>query len=112
MAHLRRKETYAQNAHRRSRLRVGINGSLRSDGSHGDAHGEEAGASEYFVTLSEPRHVDVTGDSAYVVVSATMTFKVKGQEVRQSDATFAVALRNLEQGWRITAWAWAKGIRG
>lgn len=58
------------------------------------------------------RQVDVTGDSAYVVVPATMTFKVKGQEVRQSDATFTVALRKLEQGWRITTWAWAKGSRG
>jgi ketosteroid isomerase-like protein len=75
-------------------------------------HGEEAGAREYFVTLDEPRHVEVTGDSAYVVVPATMTFKVKDQQVKQSGATFTVALRKVDKDWRITAWAWAKGTRG
>jgi hypothetical protein len=31
----------------------------------------------YFVTLGAPLHNNVTGDSAYVVVPATMTFKVQ-----------------------------------
>ena len=53
------------------------------------------------------RHV--TGDSAYVVVPATMTFKVGGKQVTQSGAVFTVALRKLADGWRIAAWAWAKG---
>jgi ketosteroid isomerase-like protein len=75
-------------------------------------HGEEQGASGYSVTLGKPRHVDVTGDRAYVVVPATMTFKVKGQQVMQSGSTFTVALRKFAEGWRITAWAWAKGARG
>ena len=73
--------------------------------------GEQHGASEYFVTLGEPLHNDTTGPSAYVVVPATMTFKVKGQQVTQTGAFFTLALRKLTDGWRIAAWAWAKGTR-
>jgi hypothetical protein len=73
--------------------------------------GEQHGASDYFVTLGEPLHNNVTSDSAYVVVPATMTFKVHGQQVTQTGAIFTVALRKLAEGWRITAWAWAKGTR-
>ena len=71
--------------------------------------GKQQGASDYFVTLGEPLHNNVTGDSAYVVVPATMTFKVGGKQVTQTGAVFTVALRKLAEGWRIAAWAWAKG---
>ena len=71
--------------------------------------GKQHGASDYFVALAEPLHNNVTGDSAYVVVPATMTFKVGGKQVTQSGAVFTVALRKLADGWRIAAWAWAKG---
>jgi hypothetical protein len=71
--------------------------------------GERHGASDYFVTLGEPLHNNITSDSAYVVVPATMTFKIHGQQVVQNGAVFTVALRKLADGWRISAWAWAKG---
>jgi ketosteroid isomerase-like protein len=67
------------------------------------------GASDYSVTLGEPLHNNATGDSAYVVVPATMTFKVRGQRVTQAGAIFTVALRKFAEGWRISAWAWTKG---
>jgi hypothetical protein len=35
--------------------------------------GKQHGASDYFVTLGEPLHNNVTGDSAYLVVPATMS---------------------------------------
>ena len=54
-------------------------------------------------------HNNVAGDSAYVVVPATMTFKVHGKQVTQIGAMFTVALRKLAEGWHIAAWAWAKG---
>src|SRR5262245_43096194 len=57
--------------------------------------GKEHGATEYFVTLGEPVHNNVTGDSAYVVVPATMTFKVHGHQVTQTGAFFTVALRKV-----------------
>jgi hypothetical protein len=73
------------------------------------AAGEREGATAYFVPLGEPRHVDVTGDRAYVVVPATMSFKVHGKQVTQTGSTFTVALHKLASGWRITAWAWTRG---
>lgn len=73
--------------------------------------GDHEGAVDYVVTLDEPRHVDVTEDRAYVVIPASMTFKVHGKQVTQSGAVFTVALRKLAAGWRLTAWAWAKGGR-
>jgi hypothetical protein len=75
------------------------------------SEGEEHGASGYFVTLGEPLHNNITGENAYVVVPASMTFKVQNQEVVQTGALFTVALRKLADGWRIAAWAWAKGTR-
>src|SRR5215468_2152034 len=65
------------------------------------SEGEKHGASDYLVTLGEALHNDATGDSAYVVVPATMTFKVQGQQVTQTGAILALALRKLAGGWRI-----------
>jgi ketosteroid isomerase-like protein len=71
--------------------------------------GEQHGASGYVVTLGEPLHNNVTGDSAYVVVPATMKFEVHGKQVTQTGAVFTAALPKLSEGWRIAAWAWTKG---
>jgi ketosteroid isomerase-like protein len=73
--------------------------------------GQQHGASDYAITLGEPLHNVTTGDSAYVVVPATMTFKVHGKQVTQTGAVYTVALRKVAGGWRISAWAWAKGTR-
>ncbi len=67
------------------------------------------GATDYLVVIGDALHANVTRDSAYVVAPATMTFKVHGRQITQSGAVFTVALRKHENGWRITAWAWAKG---
>ncbi len=73
--------------------------------------GQHLGASEYRIRLDEPRHVNVTGEFAYVAVPATMTFDLKGQKVTQTGALFTVALRVIDAEWRLTAWAWAKGTQ-
>jgi ketosteroid isomerase-like protein len=75
------------------------------------AEGEKEGASGYAVTLGKPRHLNVNGDAAYVVLPATMTFKHKGKLVTQTGATWTVALRKYDDSWRITSWAWTKGGR-
>jgi ketosteroid isomerase-like protein len=71
--------------------------------------GEHAGASGYRVTLETPLHANVTGDSAYVVVPASMSFDLRGNRVTQKGAVFTVALRKANGVWKIAAWAWAKG---
>lgn len=73
------------------------------------AEGKHAGAGDYCVSLGAPLHANVTGDAAYVVVPATMTFKAHGKQVTQSGATFTAALRKVDGAWRIASWAWAKG---
>jgi hypothetical protein len=55
--------------------------------------GEHVGAGGYFIALGEPSHVDVAGDSGYVVVLATMTFKLRDRQITQSGATYTVALQ-------------------
>jgi len=60
-------------------------------------------------TLSKPRHVDVTGDRAYVVVPATLTYTEKGKPVKEDPATVTMSLQKTASGWRITGWAWADG---
>ena len=72
--------------------------------------GEHIGATDYFVTVGEPKHNNITGDSAYVVLPAMMTFKLQGKPITQTGAFFTAALRKLSDGWRIASWGWAKGI--
>jgi len=73
------------------------------------AEGEHAGAGDYRVSIGAPLHAEATGDAAYVVVPATMTFSVRGQQMTQTGAVFTTALRKVGADWRIAAWAWAKG---
>ncbi len=74
------------------------------------AVGERAGVSNVRVALDEPRHVRVTGDRAYVVVPATLTFDMGAEAVTQPGSLFTVALREVDGDWRLSAWAWAKGL--
>lgn len=69
------------------------------------AHGITPGA----VTLGKPRHVDVTGQRAYVVVPASYSFTEKGKAMKESGSVITVALQKAASGWRMTAWAWADG---
>jgi ketosteroid isomerase-like protein len=71
--------------------------------------GEQHGAAGYFVAIGEPLQNSVTGDSAYVVVPATMSFNLGGKQITQTGAHFTVALHKSADGWRIAAWAWTKG---
>lgn len=70
---------------------------------------QEEGLTDYCVDLGEPLHVEVTGDRGYIVVPATMTFKMHGRRMTESGAVFTIVLCRQAEGWRIRAWAWAKG---
>ncbi|MCV7279645.1 nuclear transport factor 2 family protein [Mycolicibacterium flavescens] len=69
------------------------------------------GASEYQVSLGDSLHSSVSGDHAYIVLPASMTFTLRGTPVTQLGAFFTAALRRLDGEWRISAWAWTKGRR-
>jgi ketosteroid isomerase-like protein len=74
-----------------------------------DSYNKKSGITDPIATLGKPRHVDVTGDRAYVVAPATYRFKRNGKKVTESGATLTVALQKVADGWRITGWAWSRG---
>jgi ketosteroid isomerase-like protein len=58
------------------------------------------------IILGRPRHVDVTDDSAYVVVPVTLSYKLKGKP-KKLPGLFTASLHKLGDSWRIAGWAWA-----
>jgi ketosteroid isomerase-like protein len=71
------------------------------------ANAKKEGITDGFVTLGKPRHVDVTGDHAYVVIPTNYTFKQNGKAKKETKAAFSFALHKGAAGWRITGWSWA-----
>jgi hypothetical protein len=59
------------------------------------------------VTLGTPWHVDISADTAYVVLPATYAFTQRGKPMTEA-AVLTVALKELASGWRITGWTWSK----
>ena len=73
-----------------------------------DAFSKKSGITDGIVTLGTPRHVDVTGDRAYVVTPVDYSIKEKGKPVVETGSTFTFALQKGAAGWRITGWSWSK----
>ncbi len=74
-----------------------------------NAWAKKNGVTDGAVTLSAPKHVEITGDRAYVVVPASFAYKGNGKPMSQSGATWTLVLQKGTAGWRITAWTWASG---
>ena len=66
---------------------------------------KQEGITEARIILDKPRHVDVTGDRAYVVVPVRLDYKVKGKP-KKLPSLFTAAIHKEAGGWRITGWAW------
>jgi len=60
------------------------------------------------VTLGKPKHLDVDGIYAYVVIPSEYSFKKQGKPVKEKDSAFTFALKKGPAGWKITGWSWAK----
>jgi hypothetical protein len=73
-----------------------------------EADAKKNGLTDAVVTLGVPRHIDITGDRAYVVVPADYAFKLKGKPAKETGSILTIALQNSSAGWRITGWAWTK----
>src|SRR4029077_15851131 len=71
------------------------------------ANAKKDGISDGIVMLGEPKHVDVNGDRAYVVIPTDYTYKQNGKPMKETKSAFAFALHKGAEGWRITAWSWA-----
>ena len=73
-----------------------------------DADAKKNGITDGIVTLSKPRHIDITAERAYVVVPANYTFKQNGKAMKETGSMFTFALQKSTAGWRIVGWAWTK----
>lgn len=73
-----------------------------------DADAKKNGITDGLVTLGAPKHLDVNGDRAYVVIPSSYTFKMKGKPMKETGSMFTFALHKGASGWRITGWSWAK----
>ena len=73
-----------------------------------EASAKKDGITGGVVTLGKPKHVDVNGNHAYVVIPSDYAYKQNGKAMKESRAAFAFALQKGEAGWRITGWSWAK----
>ncbi len=73
-----------------------------------DVDAKKNGITDGMVTLSKPRHVDISGDRAYVVVPANYTYKKKGKPAKEIGSMLTIALQRGATGWRMTGWAWTK----
>jgi len=74
-----------------------------------DAFYKKNGITDSKMALGEPRHTEVTGDRAYVVVPTTFTYKQNGRPVTEAGGVWTLALQKVSAGWRITGWAYSQG---
>ena len=73
-----------------------------------DANSKKEKITDPLVTLGKARHVDVTGDRAYVVLTANYTYKQNGKEMAEPGSSITIALQKVAAVWRMTGWAWSK----
>ena len=72
------------------------------------AYGKKNGMTGAKVTLGRLRHVEVSGDRAYVVIPASFAFMQNGRRITESGSIWTVTLQKIADSWRITGWAWSK----
>ena len=72
------------------------------------ADAKKNGITDGVVTLGKPRHVDISGNNAYVVVPADFRYKKNGKPTHEIGSTLTVALQKEADGWRMTGWAWTR----
>jgi ketosteroid isomerase-like protein len=76
--------------------------------SDGGAFNQANGITDMVVTLHKPIHVDITGDRAYVVGRANLSYQMKGTAGKETGSVYTFALVKGTDGWRITGFAWSK----
>jgi ketosteroid isomerase-like protein len=72
-----------------------------------DADAKKKELTDGVVTFGKAKHMDVTGDRAYLVASGQYTYKQHGKPKKVS-GTWVFTLQKTNDGWRITGWTWAE----
>ena len=65
------------------------------------------GITDGVVKLGKPKHLDINGDRAFVVIPSSYIYKKKGRLIKQIGSAFTFALQKESSGWKITGWSWA-----
>ena len=73
-----------------------------------DAFSKKTDTADYKVTLQNPRFIEVTDDRAYIVVPASLSFRLHGKPKTEKGATMTFALQKYPDGWLISAWTWTR----
>ena len=73
-----------------------------------EANAKATHLSDPVVKITKVNSVDVTGDRAYVVTTASYDWKENGTPAREVDSTWTFALQRIAAGWRIVGWAWSR----
>jgi ketosteroid isomerase-like protein len=68
--------------------------------------GKARGVSDEMVTLGAVTREVVSGQTAYVVIGATYTFKQKGVAMHEP-AQMTFAMKKAGAGWKIAGWTWS-----
>ena len=71
------------------------------------AEAQKVGMTDVVFTVKKPTILDVAGDSAYAVMPAGYTYKMKGKAGHVTGGVFTVALKKEASGWRLTGWTYS-----
>jgi len=71
------------------------------------AGSKKDGMTDGALKIAAVRHVEVTGGSAYVVLTADFSYTHKGKPAAEKGSSFVLVLTKAAPGWRIASWAWA-----
>ena len=74
-----------------------------------DADAKKKGITAAVVVAASPRHLDISGDRAYVVLPVTYTTTMKSNTEKETASSLVLTLVKGANGWRLNAWAWSKG---
>ncbi len=66
---------------------------------------DAAGIKPGTMVMGKPRHVQIDGDTAYIVTPATYNFTEKDKPMVHK-ATVTASLKKAKGAWLITGWAW------
>jgi ketosteroid isomerase-like protein len=68
-------------------------------------HDQAAGISDEAVKLGAVKREVVSGDTAYVIIAATYSYKQKGVTMAEPSQVTS-AMKKTAQGWKIAGWTW------
>lgn len=74
-----------------------------------DADAKKNGVTKPSVMFGRPRHLEVMGDRAYVVLPSEYDYTQNGKAVKETGASITIALQKAGRDWKVSAWTWAKG---